>query len=307
MSEARWLRISFWVGAIADAIVGLLMLFPEAGAAIYGITDFKPGPDYRYAMGLAASLMLGWTVLLLWGDRRPVERRGVLLITVLVIVGLASAGVYAVASGLIALPRMVPTWVLQAFLATLFSYSYLRAGGPASAAAKVGGTATLGEAATEFLSQERFAVAGVSRAGNAPANLIYRKLKETDRRVFAINPNAETVECDPCYPSLLELPERVDAVVIATHPDKALEIARQCKEADISYVWFHRSIDAGSVSDEAVAFCREYGAFVIPGGCPMMHLAPVDFGHRCMRGVLHLSGRLPKEVTLGPAHVPWHQ
>jgi predicted CoA-binding protein len=216
------------------------------------------------------------------------------LITVFVILGLASAGAYAVSSGLIATPRMIPTWILQAFLVVLFSYSYVRSG--VAVATKGEDSLTLAEAAAEFLSQQRFAVAGVSRTTNAPANLIYRKLKEGGRQVYATNPKAETVEGDPCYPSLRELPEHVDAVVIATHPDQALEVARQCKEAGVGYVWFHRSIDGGSVSHEALAFCRTYGAFVIPGGCPMMHVAPVDFGHRCMRGVLNLTGRLPKEI-----------
>jgi hypothetical protein len=102
------------------------MLFPAVGNAMYGTEDRVPGADYRYAMGLGASLMLGWTVLLLWADRKPVERRGVLPITVLVIVGLASAGAYAVRSDLIALSNMIPTWVLQAALAVLFLYSYAR-------------------------------------------------------------------------------------------------------------------------------------------------------------------------------------
>lgn len=297
MTEVRWLRVSYWVGAVADALAAALMLFPKAGSAMYG-TQFEPDAAYRYAMGLGASLMLAWTILLLWANRRPVERRGVLLITVFLIFGLASAGAYAVSSGLVATPKMIPTWIFQGFLVVLFSYSYLRSGD--AAAAKGEGATTLAEAAAEFLSQERFAVAGVSRAGNAPANLIYRKLKESGRQVYATNPKAEGVEGDPCYPSLREIPERVDAAVIATHPDQALEVARQCKEAGVNYVWFHRSIDGGSVSDEALAFCRAYGAFVIPGGCPMMHLSPVDFGHRCMRGVLNLAGRLPKEIGAPP-------
>jgi len=49
------------------------------------LTHYLPEVPYRYAMGLAGSLMLGWTILLLWADRRPVERRGVLMITNFVI------------------------------------------------------------------------------------------------------------------------------------------------------------------------------------------------------------------------------
>lgn len=297
MTEVQWLRVSYWVGAVADAVCAVAMLAPRWLGAVYGIADFEPGSDYRYAMGLGGSLMLGWTLLLLWADRRPVERRGVLLITVFVILGLASAGAYAVGSGLIAPGEMISTWLVQALLVALFVYSYARShesSGRSAAAAD-----TLANAGARFLSQQRFAVAGVSRAGHAPANLIYRKLKETGHEVVALNPKTETVEGDPCYASLLELPERVDAVVIATHPEKALDVARDCRETGVRYIWFHRSIDAGSVSEEALALCREYGAFVIPGGCPMMHLEPVDFGHRCMRGALRLMGRLPKGAESG--------
>ena len=34
-----------------------------------GIDDFRPGVEYRYAMSIGASLMLGWTALLVWADR----------------------------------------------------------------------------------------------------------------------------------------------------------------------------------------------------------------------------------------------
>ncbi|MBT8468084.1 MAG: hypothetical protein KJN97_04965 [Deltaproteobacteria bacterium] len=128
MPEIRWLRISYWVGAIADLIVGVLMFFPEIGRAAYGDSDFEPTADYRYAMRFGASLMLGWTVLLLWADRKPLARRGVLPITVFVIAGLASAGAYAVSAELISLSNMIPSWGFQALLTALFLYSYFRSG-----------------------------------------------------------------------------------------------------------------------------------------------------------------------------------
>ena len=126
MTDVGWLRTSYWVGAVVDAVLGVLMLCPSAWTPIYGIARPELGAGFRSAMGLGASLMLGWAVLLLWADRRPVERRGVLLITVLVAFGLALTGFFAVTSGLIALPRMLLTWVLQALLVALFSYSYFR-------------------------------------------------------------------------------------------------------------------------------------------------------------------------------------
>lgn len=85
-SRLLWLRIAYWAGAIADARALVYMLFrPER---------FLPtaDPAFRYAMAFGAALMAGWTVLLVWADRRPLERRGVLPITVCpVIVGLLAS------------------------------------------------------------------------------------------------------------------------------------------------------------------------------------------------------------------------
>lgn len=45
-----------------------------------------------------------------------------------------------------------------------------------------------------------------------------------------------------------------------------------------------------SVSQEAVRLGRENNIAVVPGGCPMMFCEPVDFGHKCMCGVLRVTG-----------------
>lgn len=68
------MRISYWTGAIFDAIIRIPMLSATVGGVMMGITDFNPGPDYKYAMAIGASLMGGWVFLLLWADREPMER-----------------------------------------------------------------------------------------------------------------------------------------------------------------------------------------------------------------------------------------
>lgn len=153
---------------------------------------------------------------------------------------------------------------------------------------------TLDELVDDFLAQERIAVAGLSRSGNQPGNLIYRKLKEAGHQVFAVNPKAEDIDGDPCYPSLKAIPEPVDGVVITTHPDVTEQLVRDCIEVGVPRVWIHRSFGQGSVSEKAVADCRVHGITVIAGGCPMMFCQPVDFGHKCIRWVLNLTGGLPK-------------
>jgi predicted CoA-binding protein len=147
----------------------------------------------------------------------------------------------------------------------------------------------------EFLAHKRIAVAGVSRTDtNEAANLNYRKLRDLGYEVFAVNPQAANVEGDDCYPNLAAIPGGVEAVVIATHPEVTPEVVTQCADLGIGYVWMHRSFGEGSVADEAVTLCVQKGIRVIPGGCPMMFLSPVDIGHRCMRWFLNLTGKLPQ-------------
>ncbi len=152
---------------------------------------------------------------------------------------------------------------------------------------------TLREQADDFLAQKRIAIAGVSRHGDQPANLIYRKLRDAGHEVFATNPKMSEAEGDACYPDLASIPGGVDAVVVATPPSAAESIVRQCSKLGVSRVWMHRSFGEGSVSTPAVDYCREHDIRVIPGGCPMMFEEPVDFGHKCMRWILGVTGKLP--------------
>jgi CHASE2 domain-containing sensor protein len=121
-----WLRVSYWVGAIADGVVALAMFAETFLARPSPLTHYIPEVPYRYAMGLAGSLMLGWTILLLWADRRPEERRGVLLITNIVILGLMASGVFAVAAGFMSPAVAAPILVFQVSLIALFTSSYVR-------------------------------------------------------------------------------------------------------------------------------------------------------------------------------------
>ena len=153
---------------------------------------------------------------------------------------------------------------------------------------------TMAETAHEFLAHRRFAVAGVSRDPAQPANLIYRRLREKGYEVAAVNPAADTVEGDPCYHRLADVPGGLDVVVIATPPDAAPALVRQCDALGVRRVWMHRSFGTGSVSPEAVEIARSHGITVLDGGCPMMYIEPVDIGHRCMRWVLRHTGGLPE-------------
>ena len=157
---------------------------------------------------------------------------------------------------------------------------------------------SLKDAAATFLASKRIAVTGVSRdpkSGHG-GNVVHQRLKERGYEVFAVNPNAERIGDDPCYPDLKSIPGGVDAVVIATRPDRAEATIRECAELGISQVWMHRSMGGGSVDTKAAALGRELGITVIEGGCPLMFEPVSDPGHKVMRAMFTLNGHVPRKV-----------
>jgi predicted CoA-binding protein len=157
--------------------------------------------------------------------------------------------------------------------------------------------ATIKQAASQFLANKRIAVTGVSRnGGNHGGNFVYQRLRERGYEVFAVNPNADRVEGDACYHDLKSIPGGVQAVVIGTRPQIAEDTMRECDELGITQVWMHRSFGAGSVSDQATEYGRAHGITVIDGGCPLMFAPTSDPGHRVMRTVGTLTGKVPRRV-----------
>jgi predicted CoA-binding protein len=153
------------------------------------------------------------------------------------------------------------------------------------------------EAATDFLSHKRVAVTGVSRTpGSHGSNAVYKRLRERGYQVFAVNPNAETVEGDRAYHDLASIPGGVEAVVIGTRPELADQTMRDSAELGIEHVWMHRGPGGGSVSQTATVYGREHGINVIDGGCPCMFGPTADVGHKAMRVVFTLTGNVPKQV-----------
>jgi predicted CoA-binding protein len=156
---------------------------------------------------------------------------------------------------------------------------------------------TIAEAAEDFLTQKRIAVTGVSRnpAGHG-SNAVYQRLRERGYEVFAVNPNAETVEGDTAYPDLASIPGGVKAVVIGTRPEHADSTMHEAVDLGIRQVWMHRSFGTGSVSPTATEYGREHGVTVIDGGCPLMFGAASDGGHRFICRMMKVTGKVPRKV-----------
>jgi len=153
------------------------------------------------------------------------------------------------------------------------------------------------DAASDFLAKKRVAVTGVSRDPKGHgSNIVYQRLRDRGYEVFAVNPNADTVEGDACYHDLKSIPGGVEAVVVGTRPETTQATLEECAELGIEHVWMHRSVGTGSVSETAAEYGRQHGITVIEGGCPLMFAPTADVGHKVMRVIFAMTGKVPKQV-----------
>jgi hypothetical protein len=77
------LKFMFVLGAVVDGLIAISWFLIAFGFKIPNILNgyIGNGPDYQLAMYTGAMFMTGWTLLLAWGAIKPIERRGILLIT----------------------------------------------------------------------------------------------------------------------------------------------------------------------------------------------------------------------------------
>ncbi len=143
----------------------------------------------------------------------------------------------------------------------------------------------------EFTSQPVLALVGASRSPNKFGNWAYKELKSRGVRVFPVNPNALTIEGDPCYPSLSTLPEKVDGLVITTQPTASEQLVREAAGLGIRQVWLQQ----GSETPAAVQFCEEHDMNVVVGQCILMyHPKAAVFPHRIHKFFKETFGAKPK-------------
>ncbi len=112
-SKITWLRISYWTAAIADFGIAISVLIPER----VGLTEFV------YPMGLMSGVAISWGILLLIAERKPIERRWILIPTIIVVALLSSARIYAAINGMIEFS--IAYLILGVIIISLFSYCYI--------------------------------------------------------------------------------------------------------------------------------------------------------------------------------------
>ncbi len=122
-----WVRFAYWLGIIGDLVAAVFMLFPQLDKG-----SFNSGviSNAVFALGArrGAHLMIGWTALLLWADRKPVERKDILLITLCPVeAGRLVYLIYARVAGFISSGQLISNLIVETAFIAFFLLGYLKA------------------------------------------------------------------------------------------------------------------------------------------------------------------------------------
>lgn len=131
-----------------------------------------------------------------------------------------------------------------------------------------------------FLACRRIALVGVSRNPGGFSRGVLRELLSRGYDVVPVNPFADEIGGRPCARTLVGVAPPVEAALLMTAPGRTEQATRECLDAGVRLIWFHRGAGQGSATPEALELCRERGADVVPGACPYMFLKDAGWFHR---------------------------
>jgi hypothetical protein len=121
------LKSAFILGAILDIAIGISWFFIASGVEmpniLCGYTGI--GQAYQFAMYVAGMFLVGWGVILGWCSIKPVERRGIILITA-VLLFLSILGELVFFMNILGGTGFIFGIFKRSFLVILFTYSYVK-------------------------------------------------------------------------------------------------------------------------------------------------------------------------------------
>lgn len=116
----------------------------------------------------------------------------------------------------------------------------------------------------EILNSSRtVAVVGLSPRPNRPSYRVARYLKKQGYRIVPVNPSAEEILGEPCYPDLRSIPTAVDVVDIFRRSDEVLAIVEEAVQIGAKAVWMQE----GVIDEAAAARAGEAGLLVVMDRC----------------------------------------
>ena len=107
------------------------------------------------------------------------------------------------------------------------------------------------------------AVVGLTDTPTRPSYGVSHYMQSQGYRIIPVNPNIRQWEGEKAYPSLLNVPEKIDIVNVFRRPDAVPEVVDQAIQIHAPVIWMQEGI----VHQEAAEKARQAGIFVIMDRC----------------------------------------
>jgi len=114
-----------------------------------------------------------------------------------------------------------------------------------------------------LISTNTVASVGLSSNDEKESYWIVFFLKEMGYRMIPVNPKAAEIFGEKAYPSLLDIPDKVDVVQIFRKPEDVPPIVEDAIKIGAKVVWMQEGI----VNEEAAQMAREAGLQVVMNAC----------------------------------------
>lgn len=109
-------------------------------------------------------------------------------------------------------------------------------------------------------------IVGASPDHVRPSYFVYRYLLSHGFAVYGVNPNAASIDGDPCYPTLTACTQAhgaPDVVDVFRRKEEVVAVAREAIAVGAKAIWFQY----GVINDEAIRIADEAGLAVVYDRC----------------------------------------
>jgi uncharacterized protein len=107
------------------------------------------------------------------------------------------------------------------------------------------------------------AVVGLSNRPLRPSHGVSAYMQTHGYRIIPVNPQIHGALGEKAYPSLLEVPERIDIVNIFRRPEFVAEVVDQAIQRKVPAIWMQEEV----IQEEAAGKARKAGIFVVMDRC----------------------------------------
>ena len=147
---------------------------------------------------------------------------------------------------------------------------------------------------SRFVDDKNIALIGVSKDKTKFGNILVKELTNKGYTVFPVHPELKEIEGKKCFPSLDDLPQNVENLLLVVKPKATEEIVSSLNPLKIRRIWMHKGMGSGSSTLQAIEICRNKEIGVVYGFCPMMFLSNSGI-HRFHKWMRETLGKTPKE------------